>query len=86
MFVCVLVSTCTDGGDDVHVVSPDSDVGGEQVDDSCFTDVASSNITTESPFLIMTRHSHGLKIRTGTCSRFGSINTRATIAPERRKT
>ena len=81
----MLVSTCTDDGDDVHVGSPDGDVGGEHVDDSCFIEVATSNLPTGSPFLIMTGHSHGLKIRTGTCSCFGLMMTRAIIAPERRK-
>ena len=42
----VLVATCIDGDGDVHIGSPDDDVGGEHVGDSYFMDVATSNLRT----------------------------------------
>ena len=84
---CGLDSTCIDGdaSDDDSGVSPGGGDDNVLAGVSCCTEVATSSRPTGSPFLIVMGHSHGLKIRTGTCSCFGLMMTRAIIAPERRK-
>ena len=80
LFACWLDSTCIDG-DDASGVSPDGGtddgMGGEHAGDSCLIEVATSNFPTESPLRIVMGHSHGLKIRTGTCSFRGFTSTRS---------